>query len=370
MKCTLCKQEKDGRGFKGSHIIPEFLTRSMFNIGNNNKRTDSQLIISTASLDDVADPFIRGLSEEQIPKRFFKDLDLGENYNSVHPETVDYIFCNSCEKDLFGNLEDYFSSEVYRKIIETKAIRKNQNSRDFYEFQNLDLLKIERFIASIIWRCSVTRHFDFELNHEDEEKLRLFLLGTSCKFPFSYRLLVCDSLGFDRDNLEFINFISLQTPCLFAINNILIQLFFELDQTTKKSDLLLGTDQTFESPDFLNHSLRSNTILKIAILNDLEWQLFRKQSFDIYVSQTDNSISSFFVEMYLEKFGKQIIEREMHFYKAVCQRICYLKNMLSPDYKTIEQAGLLSTSFLSNHQTVAPAEMQTYILNLEIKDVQ
>lgn len=121
-KCLLCDKECDFL-VTGSHIIPDFLIRSLFTWGKDkNKRADdNQVIFTSSSTFNVKEPFVR-IPDTQLLEESFsifkKDLNAGEKYNNQNDYTVDDIFCSKCETNLLGTqLETYFSTEVYRQCV-------------------------------------------------------------------------------------------------------------------------------------------------------------------------------------------------------------------------------------------------------------
>lgn len=151
-KCLLCKVECADQ--KGSHIIPKFLSKGIFE--GTNPRHGLKITIH-GDFTKIQD--------------FIKE---------------DHILCKSCEKG-FNLLETYCALRLNRyDDIRFKNEFKNHKIENFQysECLNFDNKIFNIFIYSIIWRVSISTHFSFEkfkLKPEDEEKIRVILKTTSSK---------------------------------------------------------------------------------------------------------------------------------------------------------------------------------------------
>lgn len=293
-KCLLCEKEYDSLE-KGSHIIPDFLIRSSVSLNEDkNKRNDNQIIFNASSFFEVEEPYIGRVGNDGIEKltshfpEYKKNLDAGEKYNDKNSDTIDDIFCNNCEKKLFGQLEDYFSKEVYRKIIEQKVNINVNGYRGFYAFEKIDMKKVNLFTASIIWRCSKVRYNDFCLPKQFEDNLRKYIIGENGENPIAFRLSICSNDNFDQDNISCIlTGEAIQNPFLFIINNVLIEGFLSLQEDIKSvQKYFRSVDNLFEKDDFIQKNISDVRKLDIPIINKNEWSLLKQDLKNIYVEQS------------------------------------------------------------------------------------
>ncbi len=148
MKCKLCHTENE---LKNSHVIPEFLYKSMYDEKH----------------------------------RFFEVSD-SENINSVilQKGIRERLLCGECEQ-LFSKNERY-ASLLLNGGFELIAIPEPP----VIHFKNIDYEKFKLFALSILWRAGVARHKAFRAVQlgRHENKLRELLLsnqpGRVEEYPF------------------------------------------------------------------------------------------------------------------------------------------------------------------------------------------
>jgi hypothetical protein len=85
-----------------------------------------------------------------------------------NPDMLDYVFCSGCES-LFSKLENSYAKSIDLKNNSDSLIINNKASG----------LEAILFWCSILWRCSVTRHFGKSLHPDFEKKIRRVLLKKS-----------------------------------------------------------------------------------------------------------------------------------------------------------------------------------------------
>ncbi len=145
--CKLCKVNTADK--KNSHIIPKFLTKSLFH------STPSRHVIY--------------FSKERF---HFKKQDTPKE---------NYILCSSCEKRV-SLIETIFANYI-EKI---HNFQDNKEEIDYVEQGSLEYLTypsinpnfFKLFIFSIVWRTSISKlkvFYNFKLDTDNEEKLRVFL---------------------------------------------------------------------------------------------------------------------------------------------------------------------------------------------------
>jgi len=156
-KCKLCAT-KDADD-TGSHVVPHFLLKRIFNIENAKGR--DQEISFKISASDVQMSFGRSVQPEKLEELFGELTDEELEAKAMADLVVDYEWCKSCEKK-FADLESFYAK--------TLAIEKGN------EYQSTaDSLTALMFWLSIIWRISVTGKNNLRLSAKDERKIRNLL---------------------------------------------------------------------------------------------------------------------------------------------------------------------------------------------------
>ena len=364
-KCLLCEKEYVFLK-KGSHIIPDFLIRSSFSLGKDkNKRDDNQIIFSATSLFDIEDPYVGivGNGTEQFNHdfpQFAKNIDAVEKYNYPNHFTVDDILCSICETNLLGiQLETYFSNQVYRKIIENKATIKVEEGREFYEFKKVDLNKINKMIASIVWRCSLVQFDEFKLPEIIQEDLRKFIIGETNECPIFFRVIICGREDFDNqiNNKFCILYYTQNEPALFVINNILIQLFLTKEQIGNSNVNFMNVNSYFKKDAFI---LNTNCSLEIPILNKGEWSNFFDMLNSILISQSNDDFNNPFIKKFNFKFGRIPTELEIHLFRALFLDFKNLElNTTSSNY--YDEGVNLTIDFLQRNVNPSFEEMGRFV---------
>lgn len=127
MNCQLCLTEKPL--LKKSHIVPNFMYKSMF---NGNKR-----LVSINSND------IGGK---------FKYMKTG--YTEAN------LLCPDCDNGILGRLERYVSLHVYSDSQSDSVTRQihpaEGEALECIRFENLDYTNTKLFFLSILWRCHIS----------------------------------------------------------------------------------------------------------------------------------------------------------------------------------------------------------------------
>jgi len=164
MKCKLCLEEKEL--IKESHLIPDFMYKSIKGIDN-----------SMMSIDG-----------NQIEKA--RRVHTGEFENN--------ILCKDCDNAIIGNYESYASKIInyqtkIKGISATKFIDENNNLKHA-EIKGLDYSKFKLFLLSLLWRASISNREFFKnvkLGLEEEESLRKMLLNSNPGEPDDFPCIVC-----------------------------------------------------------------------------------------------------------------------------------------------------------------------------------
>jgi hypothetical protein len=145
--CTLCKINIADQN--NSHIIPKFMSKRLFE----NAKPRHALYLGKNG---------KQQKQQDIPK---------ENQ----------ILCRSCEAKL-AKLEDYFA-RFFIEINSLNSARRSYTVDQIYGQEvifcnDLHPTLFKLFIFSLIWRCSISKSFEFgnfKLENDVEENLRIFL---------------------------------------------------------------------------------------------------------------------------------------------------------------------------------------------------
>lgn len=173
MDCLLCKVNKATQ--TNSHIVPEFIGKSMF--GNQNPRK------------------VYDFDSEKLDHRTHEEGDTPRE---------NYILCPSCEQ-YFSVIETYISNNLYNNLWREKLkgidkIYLNDEVWKIYKGVNPKIFHL--FFYSIVWRCSISNHLffkNFKLEPWEEDKLSEVLR----KYNFCTRKRDLDKIIDDAD-VEFL----------------------------------------------------------------------------------------------------------------------------------------------------------------------
>lgn len=163
MKCKLCLQEKE---LQNSHIIPEFLYKSLYD--------DKHRFYAIPTEADKRMGFLqKGVREE--------------------------LLCSSCDKFL-GQLEDYAKRVIYGTGVEIEISK--EQKRGNIIISNIDYSKFKLFQLSILWRAGIAKNKYFANVNlgPHEEKLRQMLINKNPGRSYDYGSLLI-ALLMDEDGL-------------------------------------------------------------------------------------------------------------------------------------------------------------------------
>lgn len=113
------------------------------------------------------------ISAHIIPRIYFEDakgqdeslkvVGGGRSKKSRTGIYDDAIVCQSCENDIFSPLDDY-GRKVIRLIHDTKpqTLSGDNGKINLKIVPDVDYLKLKRFLASVLWRASVSRRAEYK----------------------------------------------------------------------------------------------------------------------------------------------------------------------------------------------------------------
>jgi hypothetical protein len=155
-KCKLCLDKE--ADFKGSHIVPHFLLKRIFNIeGKKGRDYELEFVIDGINTQAY---YGRKVPREKLDS-LFDEVKEGVTEENKDPHVEDYIFCTSCEKRL-GAIESEYA----------KTLDKHSNTTYNSGIKSeLGLL----FWASVLWRMSVNKKNGVSQTKGEDETLRRIL---------------------------------------------------------------------------------------------------------------------------------------------------------------------------------------------------
>ncbi|WP_277014312.1 hypothetical protein [Flavobacterium lindanitolerans] len=150
MKCKLCLHEKPL--LKRSHIVPNFMYKSMFNGG---KRLVS---INTNDIGGKVKFMQTGYTESNL-------------------------LCANCDNGILSRLERFASLNIYSEpsansLVTRKEYDEGGEIIPYIRFENLDYTNAKLFFLSIIWRCHISKlevFSDVNLGEHAEQIRRMIL---------------------------------------------------------------------------------------------------------------------------------------------------------------------------------------------------
>lgn len=236
--CKLCLKEKGL--LKKSHIFPNFMYKG---IGDEKNR-----MISHSS----KTPLKKKTQQSGAYER--------------------HILCKECDNNILSNLERYANSNFYSKLYSKNDyfLIKNEG----IECRKINYSLFKRFLDSLLWRASVTKHSlfeNFKLQNDQEESLRKALVVGEPLSPniFPCTILTPAEASLVRNDIVFINPFTPNKVSFYIGSFIYI---FE-----------------FASNKFENHNLNENGELKIIRLPNKEWENIIKSLFNSYKQLSINS---------------------------------------------------------------------------------
>lgn len=268
-KCRLCNT--NDADFKGSHLISDFILRSMLVEGNPSKRSDK--IVSNRIDTLGTDLFLgREIDEEKVRNLLDRDLTEDEMTNNINHYTLDNLICTRCEKRL-SYLETLFKTDIYDKL-KTIEVKKNSISLDL---KMTCVFKL--FWLSIVWRCSVAKFGSFSIDTKSENRIKSIIhnsLGDNVKDTRELIDKNCSTINEETigvlyaietdDYLKNLVFLSpfLQMPYSLIINDFYIFFYSKYGHVKAMKQSMFKLDNEFKHEDYINGPKCSS--IKIGII--------------------------------------------------------------------------------------------------------
>lgn len=302
MSCLLCKASKADK--TNSHIISDFLIRSMLSLSTDGKRSE-KTHNNTISTSSTSFYFGRDVREDEIEAIAGRQLTAEEIESNINPYTKSYIFCTPCERRL-SFVESLFNEKFYKEL---KRFPKDTGSA---KFGDVGLFKL--FWLSIIWRCSIIRLHDFALSDGIEERLRQLIdtsLGQSMKETEELIAKNEESISREIIGVLFANDIENPTgtyvncesrlgePYTILINEFYLAYFNSEDDLEAKIKKIRGVTKKMPAAEFLTSRGEEP---KVMMLNKNEYLEVNRYYLDMLV----NSRLDFVAKRFADEFSKTV----------------------------------------------------------------
>ncbi|PWS26166.1 hypothetical protein DHW03_15330 [Pedobacter yonginense] len=240
--CALCL-EKEAND-TGSHIVPHFLLKRIFNVANAKGR-DQELSFKLTAY-DVETHFGRGVNPDKLDEVFGELTDEELEEKAIAQMVVDNEWCTLCEKK-FAILES-----AYAETLKT-------NSEEIYQSTDHASMAF-MFWLSIFWRASITANAGFSLKSNDQKTARILLHDydpTSANEGFagkhehalsnvSYKVYRCPEYSKKRGT--FLYMAHQTQPYSFLVDEFVIQMYFQAKHMKNSSQLFFGFEKINDAP--------------------------------------------------------------------------------------------------------------------------
>jgi len=290
MKCALCQDREANK--RNTHYLSDGIIRKCLNIGGTNERERGFYFDISNVIPFVEFNFQR-IDEVNLEKALGRKPTEAELENARQiPFSVDFVFCNVCEKS-FNDFEADFSSKIIPKL-------RNTDLSKIKSFKTNEITLIRMFCYIQIWRNSICEG-TFKLNPDIKESLRQIILHQQIedinKFPLSITYL--ETLGGDISFTEnYVGSTNDKNPYIIFMNDFIIQ-FFDKEESIRFEEFY-GLNN---SDDFYEYLNIHETEFTIKIVHNAKRQELLKNIIQVEkVKQTLDFIESAFDLMWQRLF--------------------------------------------------------------------
>jgi len=286
--CKYCQINEANK--KNTHYLTDAIIRSCLNLeGSNNREKGLYFAINSKN------PFIefnfQRIDEQTIENAIGRKPTEDEIENAKQiPFSVDYIFCNSCEKK-FTDIETEFIEKVLPKFRQNDltgltfiSIEENFICRNFFYLQ--------------IFRSAVCEEV-FDLPEEFIERLRKILYENHQDITIPISVTYLQTTGGQEHFTEnYIGYTSDKNPFIIFMNDFIIQCY-ENEENIKLLELYgLNTE---DYKDFININ-EEKFIFKI-FQNDERKTFLYNLIKNEKVNQTIMNLTNYFDQIWIKLFG-------------------------------------------------------------------
>lgn len=344
--CLLCL--KDDATKKNSHILPHFLIKTAISKGGSKQR-DYELTFSFSQDEFTELYFGRNITLDTIEEYKGRELT-DEELEKQNPFAQDFLFCPSCET-YFGLLEDYYSKEVYQKLLaQTLGTISSAGKVQLAVSDKISKELVLLLIYSVFFRCSVARYHGFSLGNF-ERKLRKILYYCKGKeiadvlrkitqddskffyFPF---INTFSAPPIDDTTRNFVTILHSEKPFFVYLNNITFQLYTKSSHVGKTKEFFYGMTDLINAKKSANFShstfrvvlfteAQLNRILTIVYEGMANRQIkflkfaFRKVHEQIFFNRPAEELNNFFIHTLInqdvakgERYGREAVAQAMY----------------------------------------------------------
>lgn len=253
----LCKKYPADKS--GSHIIPHFLVKAIFD-AEDRKSRDKDVAYKIGNRDyEVA------IGRSVLPEKIEKVLGEfePEDIKKLKPEYIqDHIFCTDCEA-FFADLESFYSKLQTRPASDGEQFKSTDNH-----------FKASMFWLSIFWRVSATNLMHMSMGTKWEDKARRDLInyqeflmdGTDKALSFSwcYKVMAIPSTKKDEDSIGTIFFHPIhKMPYMAIISEYVVALYSKPNHLDNPEQLFYGLEIPLRDA-FVNNTKEGEVILPIS----------------------------------------------------------------------------------------------------------
>ncbi|MBS2101084.1 hypothetical protein [Carboxylicivirga linearis] len=255
--CKLCNKRDANK--TGSHLISDFILRSMLVEGNPSRRSDR--IISNRIETLGTDLFVgRDVNQEKVNELLDRDLSDEDLANNINHYTVDNLLCTVCE-DRLSYLETIFKTDIYDKLDALPI----QDNKIVLDSEVTCVFKL--FWLSVIWRCSIANFGTFKIDNKSENRIRKIIndsLGESIEETRKLIQENCPQINSETigvlyvkevdDYLKNLVFCSpfLKMPYVLVINDFYIFFYSKSGHVNAMNQTMFKLDNEFKKDNYIN----------------------------------------------------------------------------------------------------------------------
>ena len=260
MKCALCKEREANK--KNTHYLSDGIIRKSLNLKGKNVRETGYYFNVSSEIPFIEFNFQR-IDEDDLKRAlgrepYYEELEKARQI----PFSVDYVFCNVCEK-IFTKYETDFSTRILPRL-------RDSNLSEIESWHSDEIVLIRMFFYIQIWRNSICEK-SFALNSGIQEQLRLVILNEQDIKNFPITITYLETLGGDEEfTRNFVGSTNDINPYIVFMNDFVIQ-FYDNEELIK-FDRFYGLNNLNDFNRFININ-ETEFIVKI-IHNEQRIELF------------------------------------------------------------------------------------------------
>lgn len=313
-KCALCKVNEADK--KNTHYLSDGIIRKCLNIGGTNER-ERGFYFDISNANPFVEFNFQRIDEVNLEKALGRTPNEEELENAKKiPFSVDYIFCETCEKK-FTKFESDFSINILPKLRNTDL-----KDSKFKTFKEVSLIRFFFYIQ--IWRNSICEDI-FTLDKGTQEELRLIILNGQTDNINHFPLVITylETLGGDIVFTEnYVGSTSDKNPHIIFMNDFVIQ-FFD-NESSINFEEFYGLNKTQDFDKSVNIHEKEFTIMVLS--NDKRKELLYNFIRGEKVKQT---------LQFLERSFELLWQKMFHSFPPKQIKVDYLSGIVASNDSTI-----------------------------------